>query len=1214
MTKQTMKWKLFSQTMVAFLMTLLLTGFASTGNAQITIGVGSGDDRPPFSVDRGFSRDATIYTASEMNTLTTGATITTLEWEAQNNGALAPVKIYLKAVGTATQVVSDTWANTIAGATEVYNATPPDAQTGNWLFIDITDFPIAAGQNLEVLVETNTGGSGHSPFAVAVPNFSYTPAAQNTHGYILTDNTAPTTQTMTINNKRPDIRIGGLTPPSCSPPAALSASGITGTTANVNMTASASAPASYGYYLSTVNTAPGTATTATGNVTGTTINLTGLAYSTTYYIWARSNCSSTDTSNWSNYITFTTVQSPPANDECANATMLTVNSDLDCDTTLVANTIGATQSAQPAGGAAHPTGINDDIWYEFTATNTTHQISLTNVSGSYGMVMALYSGSCNALNYIQSATADYYEIMEATGLVIGNVYKLRIYTQFSSPGVYASYSLCVGTTPPPPSNDSCVNAITLTMNTTSACTNTTTGTTAFATHSNETPPSSQNSPGTDDDVWYQFTATDTLHRIILSDYTAFSGMVMVVYSGACGSLINVQEGNSSGQSTITMDVPGLTVNTSYKVRVFTYVSSGQGTNFNICVGPPPPPPANDECANAVELTANASTYCNSTQSGTTISATQSNETTSSLQNGPGTDDDVWYKFTATSTAHRISLSDIAPATDMEMAVYSGACGNLTFMATSFGTFMDVTGLTPGVEYKVRVYTFNSSGFANFTICLGPMPPAKDEASGAINLMVNAGCTGSPYDNTNASQSSGEPYPSCSNGTFGPEDGFTSMWYKFTAPQSGMVKVSCDGSGTMGASKMALFNVADPDDYNTFTILACDKQNGVFTPNRSLFYAAGLTPNNIYYISVDCKASSSGFYQRGTYCVTVDSMDASMLDTTSGSCTAGQGMTLINPDYHGWLSLVSNSGKLIANIRNVSGNAKTFNVSSRIKTGSPRTDFDGTPYLNRNYMISASQGTATSTDVQFFFTDAELANLGSAIGSLNVTKVPGNTCTDDFVDASGKVALLQAASGHPVSGVNYVQVNTPGFSNFFIMPGTAPLPLDLVSFSGRSKGGANLLDWKTANEKGFSHFELQRSGDGKAFSKLDKIPAKNNYGGDYHYTDAQPLNGKNFYRLSMVDANGNASVSTIIELNAGRGNNASVSLYPNPVSKALKIVVEGDMDADATVQITDIIGKVVKTIRMRSNVTEIDMSDLSNGTYIIKYNSNKGSFTGKVIKN
>jgi len=118
----------------------------------------------------------------------------------------------------------------------------------------------------------------------------------------------------------------------------------------------------------------------------------------------------------------------------------------------------------------------------------------------------------------------------------------------------------------------------------------------------------------------------------------------------------------------------LTVGNTYYVRVYTY-SSGYYANFDICLSVPPPAPANDECANATLLTINSPASCNTVTHGYTEGATASSQANSCSVTA---DDDVWYKFVATSAAHKISLLNITgSSTDMYFAVYSGSCGSLT---------------------------------------------------------------------------------------------------------------------------------------------------------------------------------------------------------------------------------------------------------------------------------------------------------------------------------------------------------------------------------------------------------------------------------------------------------------------------------------------------------------------------------------------------------
>jgi len=97
--------------------------------------------------------------------------------------------------------------------------------------------------------------------------------------------------------------------PTCVIPTVLSSSNITDSSATISWNASISTPANgYDYYVSTTTTAPDGTTTPTGSVAAgtTTANLTGLSAATTYYVWVRSNCSSTDTSAWTSSISFST--------------------------------------------------------------------------------------------------------------------------------------------------------------------------------------------------------------------------------------------------------------------------------------------------------------------------------------------------------------------------------------------------------------------------------------------------------------------------------------------------------------------------------------------------------------------------------------------------------------------------------------------------------------------------------------------------------------------------------------------------------------------------------------------------------------------------------------------------------------------------------------------------------------------------------------------
>ena len=77
--------------------------------------------------------------------------------------------------------------------------------------------------------------------------------------------------------------------------------------------------------------------------------------------------------------------------------------------------------------------------------------------------------------------------------------------------------------------------------------------------------------------------------------------------------------------------------------------------------------------------------------------------------------------------------------------------------------------------------------------------------------------------------------------------------------------------------------------------------------------------------------------------------------------------------------------------------------------------------------------------------------------------------------------------------------------------------------------------------------------------------------------------------------------------------ASISLSPNPVKDIISITVPTDTVVNSY-EIYDINGKVVKTLNSAtSSISEINVSELSVGNYILKLNSDKGTASKKFIK-
>lgn len=125
--------------------------------------------------------------------------------------------------------------------------------------------------------------------------------------------------------------------------------------------------------------------------------------------------------------------------------------------------------------------------------------------------------------------------------------------------------------------------------------------------------------------------------------------------------------------------------------------------------------------------------------------------------------------------------------------------------------------------------------------------------------------------------------------------------------------------------------------------------------------------------------------------------------------------------------------------------------------------------------------------------------------------------------------------------NRIRKVTGGFA------GCIPLPVKLLSFTGKNNGGYNFLEWKVDGGINTDYFEIERSNDSRNFQALDIV----NGTGDstpvssYSFIDKNPLTGINYYRLRQNDNNGTSTYSKIIAITCQSPSNLSINIYPNP---------------------------------------------------------------------
>ena len=137
----------------------------------------------------------------------------------------------------------------------------------------------------------------------------------------------------------------------------------------------------------------------------------------------------------------------------------------------------------------------------------------------------------------------------------------------------------------------------------------------------------------------------------------------------------------------------------------------------------------------------------------------------------------------------------------------------------------------------------------------------------------------------------------------------------------------------------------------------------------------------------------------------------------------------------------------------------------------------------------------------------------------------------------------------------------------------------------------------------SHFNVQRSIDGKTFENIGSVYAKGD--GGYIYSDKVPPpspKGLLYYRLEMVDNDGSKSYSeirvvkfTIIQ---------PITIYPNPAHTSVSVQGINVAEIDIVNNVgTTVVSKIV-TAGSGSSNTSLSVGALVAGSYtvVVKYNT------------
>ncbi len=174
--------------------------------------------------------------------------------------------------------------------------------------------------------------------------------------------------------------------------------------------------------------------------------------------------------------------------------------------------------------------------------------------------------------------------------------------------------------------------------------------------------------------------------------------------------------------------------------------------------------------------------------------------------------------------------------------------------------------------------------------------------------------------------------------------------------------------------------------------------------------------------------------------------------------------------------------------------------------------------------------------------------------------------------------------------------------------TGTLPIELNKLEATVKGRSVVCEWQTLQETNSKHFIIERSDDAVGFSSIGTVQAAGNSSipRNYIFPDESAfLTGKEnlYYRLTMVDKDGQFSFSNIVKVKMKYG--AVFTISPNPVKDQLHLNLISAVNEKAVVTISDPAGRNVAkeniTVTNGANSFSLNASYLPAGVYIISFN-------------
>lgn len=173
---------------------------------------------------------------------------------------------------------------------------------------------------------------------------------------------------------------------------------------------------------------------------------------------------------------------------------------------------------------------------------------------------------------------------------------------------------------------------------------------------------------------------------------------------------------------------------------------------------------------------------------------------------------------------------------------------------------------------------------------------------------------------------------------------------------------------------------------------------------------------------------------------------------------------------------------------------------------------------------------------------------------------------------------------------------------------ATLPVELTSFTGELSNSQIELDWTTSVEVNTDRFIVERLVGSGSFTAIGEVMAVGNSNEPqaYEFTDTNPENGDNKYRLRIIDNGGAESFSNIVTVTVENTNQVAV------VRNGVNTYRLSGAQIGTDFVLTNTSGAIINRGVVTATTEDIDGSGLPTGIYFLLVRDGASSYSFKLV--